>query len=51
MHPIFTLNTAQLINQLAFLIAFVIVVIFYSEYKKCIAQIEKQEMLNQFLND
>ncbi len=46
-----TLNTARWSNELAFLMALIIILIFYAEYKKCLTQIKKQEMLHQFLND
>jgi hypothetical protein len=42
---------ADSVNQFSFLIGVAITIIFYVEYKKCAVEIEKQEMLDQFLND
>jgi hypothetical protein len=39
------------VNELSFLLGIILIIIFYIEYKKCIVEIEKQDMLDQFLND
>ncbi|HVG14771.1 MAG TPA: hypothetical protein VM935_07420 [Chitinophagaceae bacterium] len=44
-------TTADLINEFAFFMALLIVIVFYTEYKKCVQKIDKEEMLNSFLND
>ena len=49
------LNTSNLfadrVNEFSFLIGIIVTVLFYLEYKKCEVEIEKQEMLDQFLKD
>jgi hypothetical protein len=49
------LNTPNLfadrVNEFSFLMGIIITVLFYFEYKKCIVQIEKEDMLDKFLND
>lgn len=51
----YLLNTSNLfadhINELSFVMGIIVTIAFYIEYKKCEAAIEKQEMLDQFLND
>ena len=42
---------AERVNELSFLVGIIITVVFYFEYKKCVAEIEKQDMLDHFLND
>ena len=44
-------TTADLINECAFFMALLIVIVFYTEYKKCVHKIDKEEMLNSFLKD
>jgi len=49
------LNTHNLfadrVNELSFLLGIIVTIIFYIEYKKCAAEIEKQDMLDHFLKD
>jgi hypothetical protein len=51
----YLLNTSNLladhINELSFIMGIIITIAFYIEYKKCAAEIEKQDMLDHFLND
>ena len=42
---------ADRVNELSFLLGIIVTIIFYVEYKKCTAAIEKQDMLDHFLND
>ena len=52
MELISTINSfADLVYELSFVVGIIITVIFYIEYKKCAVEIEKQEMLDHFLND
>jgi hypothetical protein len=51
MYLLLHFTTADLINELAFFMALLIVIVFYTEYKKCVHKIEKEEMLNSFLKD
>jgi len=39
------------INQAAFLLSLFVIGIFYPAYQKCVQEIEKEEMLDQFLKD
>jgi hypothetical protein len=51
----YLLNTSNLlaehINALSFIMGIIITIAFYIEYKKCATEIEKQDMLDHFLND
>lgn len=40
----------QLVNEIAFAVAILMTVVFYAEYKKCENKIERDELLDQFLN-
>jgi len=52
MELISTINSfADLIYELSFFAGIIITAVFYIEYKKCAVEIEKQEMLDHFLND
>ena len=42
---------AERVYEISFLMGILITVLFYFEYKKCAVEIEKQEMLDHFLND
>ena len=42
---------AELVYELSFITGIIIILAFYVEYKKCAVEIEKQEMLDRFLND
>lgn len=42
---------AERVYELSFLMGLIITILFYFEYKKCSIEIEKQEMLDRFLND
>ena len=42
---------AERVYEISFLMGILITVLFYFEYKKCTAEIQNQEMLDQFLND
>ena len=52
MELISTINSfADLVYELSFVVGIIVTVAFYIEYKKCAVEIEKQEMLDHFLND
>lgn len=52
MELLYTSNSAgDYVNELSFLIGVIITIIFYIQYKKCNAEIEREEMLEHFLND
>jgi hypothetical protein len=38
-------------NELTFIMGVIITIAFYIQYKKCNAEIEREEMLEHFLND
>jgi hypothetical protein len=38
-------------NEMAFLLSLIIIGLFYPAYQKCIREIRKEEMLDQFLKD
>lgn len=42
---------AERIYEFSFLMGIVVIILFYIEYKKCTAQIEKEEMLERFLKE
>ena len=42
---------ATYVNEVSFLLGVIITVLFYIEYKKCDAETDKEEMLDQFLKD
>ena len=47
-----TINVfADLVYELSFVGGIIVTVVFYVEYKKCAVELEKQEMLDHFLND
>ena len=39
------------VNEMAFLLSLVVIGLFYPAYQKCIREIQKEEMLDQFLKD
>ena len=39
------------VNELSFIMGVIITIAFYIQYKKCNAEIEREEMLDHFLND
>lgn len=42
---------ADRVNEFSFILGIIVTIIFYVEYKKCTVEIEKQDMLDHFLND
>lgn len=52
MHLIyFSEQYIQIINEMSFLLALLLVAVFYMEYKRCEEEIEREEMLENFLNE
>ncbi len=52
MELVSTINLfAERVYELSFIVGIIVTVAFYIEYKKCAVEIEKQEMLDHFLND
>lgn len=52
MELISTINLfAETVYELSFIVGIIVTIAFYIEYKKCAIEIEKQEMLDHFLND
>ena len=52
MELLYTSNlVGDYVNELSFLMGIVITIAFYIQYKKCSAEIEREEMLDHFLND
>jgi hypothetical protein len=52
MELLYTSNSiGDYVNELTFLMGVVITIAFYIQYKKCNAEIEREEMLEHFLND
>lgn len=51
----YLLNTsdvfADYVNEVSFLLGIITTIVFYIEYKKCAAEADKEEMLDQFLKD
>lgn len=51
----YLLNTpdffADRVNELSFLLGIIVTILFYIEYKKCEADMKKEDMLDHFLND
>lgn len=39
------------VNEIAFLLSLIVIGLFYPAYQKCIREIQKEEMLDQFLRD
>ena len=39
------------VNEMAFLLSLVVIGLFYPAYQKCIRELKKEEMLDQFLKD
>ena len=52
MELLYTSNlVCDYVNELSFLLGIIITIAFYVQYKKCDAEIEREEMLDHFLND
>ena len=39
------------VNEMAFLLSLIVIGLFYPAYQKCIRELKKEEMLDQFLKD
>ena len=39
------------VNEMAFLLSLIVIGLFYPAYQKCIRELQKEEMLDQFLKD
>jgi hypothetical protein len=42
---------ADRVYELSFVMGIIVTLVFYFEYKKCVIEIENQDMLDQFLKD
>ena len=42
---------AERVYELSFIMGIVLTLVFYVEYKKCVAELEKEDMLDHFLKD
>jgi hypothetical protein len=52
MELLYTSNlVSDYVNELSFIMGVVITIAFYIQYKKCNAEIEREEMLDHFLKD